>query len=187
VLREQAQIDLIPDTYYLSSPSILVSRPPSTVSRLPSPVSGLPIRPNTTLFYTLFTSYAMAAGQLKYKGEKRFTKEYSDNSVTEAILGIGQFGARIGFEGVRSSIPIHPNLSSAFEYPDVVTAEIEAKRKRNRLRNYCSYNTVPGYFIASPLGLTDNISRKNICVGRIGSMSGCTEFVWIVQSAQSAL
>jgi len=129
----------------------------------------------------------MAAGQLKYKGWKKLTKEYPDNSVTEAILGICQFGVRIGFEGVRSSITIHANLSSAFEYPDVVTAEIEAKLKRNRLRNYCSYNTVLGYFIASHLGLTDNISKKNICVGRIGSTSGRTESVWIVQSAQSAL
>jgi len=162
---------VIPDTYYLSSSSILVSRPPSTVSRLPSlvsrlpspvsrlpsPVSGLPIRPNTTLFYTLFTthSYPMPAGQLKYKGWKKLIKEYPDNSVTEAIPGICQFGARIGFKGVRSSITIHPNLSSAFEYPDVVTAEIEAEVNKNRLRKYCSYNTLPGYFIASPLGLTD--------------------------------
>jgi len=115
---------VIPDTYYLRSPSILVSRPPSTVSRLPSPVSrlpspvsrrpspvsrlpspvsGLPIRPNTTLFYTLFTShsYPMPAGQLKYKGWKKLIKEYPDNSVTEAILGICQFGARMGFEGVK--------------------------------------------------------------------------------------
>jgi len=97
----------------------------------------------------------MPAGQLKYKGWKKLIKEYPDNSVTEAILGICQFGARIGFEGVRSSITIHPNLSSAFEYPDVVTAEIEAEVKKNRLRKYCSYNTLPGYFIASPLGLTD--------------------------------
>jgi len=156
---------VIPDTYYLISPSILVSRPPSTVtrlpslvSRLPSPVSRLPIRPNTTLFYTLFTShsYPIPAGQLKYKGWKKLIKEYPDNSVTEAILGICQFGARIGFEGVSLSITIHPNLSSAFEYPDVVTAEIEAEVKKNRLRKYCSYNTLPGYFIASPLvGLTD--------------------------------
>jgi len=84
-------------------------------------------------------------------------KEYPDNSVTEAILGISQFGARISFEDVRTSITIHPNLSSAFESPDVVTAEIEAELKRNRLRKYCSYNTLPGYFIALPLGLTDNL------------------------------
>jgi len=97
----------------------------------------------------------MPAGQLKHNGWKKLITEYTVNSVTEAILGICQVGAQTGFEGVTSSITIHPNLSSGFESPDVVTAEIEAEVKRNRLRKYCSYNTLPGYFIASPLGLTD--------------------------------
>jgi len=85
---------------------------------------------------------------------KKLIKEYTDNLVTEAILGVSQFDARIGFECVRSSITIHPNWSSAFEYADVATAEIKDEVKRNRLRTYCSYNTLPGYYIASPLGLT---------------------------------
>jgi len=100
-VRSGPHTHVIPDTHYLSSPSILVSRPPSTVSRLPSlvsrlpspvsrlpsPVSGLPIRANTTLFYTLFTSHShpMPAGQLKYKRWKKLIKEYPSNSVTEAM------------------------------------------------------------------------------------------------------
>ena len=97
----------------------------------------------------------MPAGQLKYRGWKNLTADYPDSSVIKSILGICQFGARIGHEGPRNPITIHPNLSTASDFPDIVTTEVLAELKRNRLKQYTSYNTLPAHFTASPLGLTD--------------------------------
>jgi len=51
----------------------------------------------------------------------------------------------------------------------MVTGEIEAELKRNHFKKYSSYNTLPGYFIASPLRLTDKSYRTEKREFHLGS------------------
>ena len=97
----------------------------------------------------------MPAGQLCHLAWERLTRKYPDREVIRAIIGICRFGARIGYEEELSTITIHQNLSTAFEFPEVVTTEIQAELTKHRLRLYSSYNQLPRFFTASPLGLTD--------------------------------
>ena len=97
----------------------------------------------------------MPAGQLCHLAWGRLTREYPDRDVIKAIIGICLFGARIGYEGELSTITIHQNLSTAFEFPEVVRTEIQAELTKHRLPLYTSYNQLPRFFTASPRGLTD--------------------------------
>ncbi|KAG0641064.1 hypothetical protein HOY80DRAFT_1114733 [Tuber brumale] len=119
--------------------------------------SQKPARPNTSLCYLLFTPHTcpMPAGQLKYEGWKELTSDYPDKPVISAILGICRFGARIGYEGCRTSAKIYPNLPTADVDSQLVTADIQAELRKGRLEQYAEENTLPKYFTASPLGLTD--------------------------------
>jgi len=92
---------------------------------------------------------------LKWEGWERRTSRYPDQSIVDAILGICEYGARIGYEGSRTSVTIHPNLSRAEEAPSTVTAEIISELKKNRLELYSDYRSLPNHYTASPLGLTD--------------------------------
>ena len=92
---------------------------------------------------------------LKWEGWERRTSRYPDQSIVDAILGICEYGARIGYEGSRTSVTIHPNLSRAEEAPSTVTAEIISELKKNRLELYSDYGSLPNHYTASPLGLTD--------------------------------
>ena len=96
----------------------------------------------------------MPAGQLCHLAWGRLTREYPDREVIRTIIGICLFGARIDSEGELSTITIHQNLFTAFEFPEVVTTEIQAELTKHRLRLYTSYNQLPQFFTASPLGLT---------------------------------
>lgn len=120
-------------------------------------ISKPPARPNTTLHYTLFTPHSspMPQGQLNQDGWKRLGKDYPDRAVVNSILGICQFGARIGYIGERDTIRIHPNLSSASECSELVTAEIHTELEKKRIRQYRTFSSLPLHYIASPLGLTD--------------------------------
>ena len=97
----------------------------------------------------------MPAGQLCHLAWGRLTREYLDWEVIRAIIEICLFGARIGYEEELSTITIHQNLSTAFEFPQIVTTEIQAELTKHRLRLYTSYNQLPRCFTASPLGLPD--------------------------------
>jgi len=134
---------------------------PNTASSLDSdsgsPVSKQPPRPNTRIHYPLFTTHTipMPAGQLKMNGWKELTSEYPDQQVIKAILGICQYGARIGYEGQRSGVVIHPNLASAEDNTDLVAKEIESEMKKERLELYSDSFGLPNHYTASPLGLAD--------------------------------
>jgi len=70
-------------------------------------------------------------------------------------MGICRYGTRIGYEGVRGPIRIHHNLTSAEEYPELVTADIETELRNNRLTSYPGLQDLRDHFGATPLGLTD--------------------------------
>lgn len=79
----------------------------------PAPiVSKQHARTNTFIHYSLFTPHSlkMPTSQLHLKGWQRLTSVFPDTWVSNAILGICEFGARIGYEGVREKAVIHPNL-----------------------------------------------------------------------------
>ena len=119
--------------------------------------STQPPRPNTQIHYPVFTEHnqAMPAGQLKPAAWRKLTTSYPDPRVVEAILGICQFGARIGYEAHRGPVRIYGNLTSAEDSPEIVTAEIEKELSKHRLQSFQTMATLPTYFTASPLGLTD--------------------------------
>ena len=97
----------------------------------------------------------MPAGQLNLVGWRALTASYPERRLVETILGICQFGAKIGYEGTRSTIQIHSNLSGAEDLPEIIAADIAAEPEKNRLQYYPSQSSLPDYYIASPLGLTD--------------------------------
>jgi len=94
-------------------------------------------------------------GQLKINGWQELTREYPDREVIAAILGICQFGARIGFEMVQAGPKIYPNLQSALMDKDLVTQDITAELTKKRIKQYRSISSLPVHFTASPIGLTD--------------------------------
>ena len=122
-----------------------------------SAVSKQPPRPNTQIHYRLFTLYTapMPAGSLKVHGWKKHMKEFPDEQVVAAILGICEYGARIGYEGHRSVATIYPNLVTADTEADLVSADIAAELTKNRLNLYSDSTSLPPHYTASPLGLTD--------------------------------
>ena len=70
-------------------------------------------------------------------------------------MGICRYGARIGYEGPRNSVNIYPNLSTAEEDEEIVTADIVSELADNRLKCYLNRSCLPTYYKASPLGLVD--------------------------------
>ena len=114
-------------------------------------------RPNTAIHYPLFTSHKlkMPAGTLKAAGWEHLARNFPDSEVVVALLGICQYGARIGYESVRSAVTIHSNLSTANDDPALVTAEIISEIERGRLEVYPNRASLPNNYTASPIGLTD--------------------------------
>lgn len=82
-------------------------------------------------------------------------KWFPDEEVTTAILGICKFGARIGYPSQRHNITIYRNLATALDNPQLVTIDIAAEERMNRLETYPNYIALPSQFSASPLGLVD--------------------------------
>jgi len=97
----------------------------------------------------------MPAGLLRPQGWEQLTKDFPNQQVVMAILGICQYGARIGYEGYRSSITIHPNLTTAERDSNIVMADITSEQLKNRLEYYPNLKSLPTWFTASPLGLKD--------------------------------
>ena len=116
-----------------------------------------PSRPNTMMHYRVHTihSIPMPASPLKIAGWRTLTRAYPNRPVIEAILGICQFGARIGYEGQRHSSRIFQNLTSALECPEIVTTGIKAELEKDRLVCYQDKSVLPDDITASPLGLID--------------------------------
>ena len=97
----------------------------------------------------------MATGQLKPRGWKELTQSYPDPDVIISILGICDFGARIGYVGHRTAATIHSNLETAHSEPHLVTEDIAKELRKGRLELYSSAESLPVHYTASPLGLTD--------------------------------
>ena len=97
----------------------------------------------------------MAAGTLKAAGWEHLARNFPDSEVVVALLGICQYGARIGYESVRSAVTIHSNLTTANDDPALVTAEIISEIERGRLEVYPNRASLPNNYTASPIGLTD--------------------------------
>ena len=128
----------------------------NTMHPMPLVSKQLP-RPNTLIHYTLFIPHKipMPVGQLRLEGWRELTRGYADQGVITQILGMCQYGAQIGYEGQRSGIVIHPNLASAEENPEQVTADIEVERNRSRFETYPDSTSLPDYYTASPVSLAD--------------------------------
>ena len=95
-------------------------------------------------------------------------KRDPDGEVTTAILGICEFGARMGYTIQRHNITISHNLATALDNRQLVTIDITAEEKMNRLETYPKYTSLPSLFIASPLGLVAKADRSK---GRIPHLS----------------
>lgn len=132
-----------------------MTSPSPTLLRVATP--ELEILPNTTIHYPLFTSHTipMPAGVLKPAGWAQLTKNLENAEVISPILGICQYGARIGYHGHRSKITIHQNLPTAEHDSKLVSADIVKELHKNRLVTDPDIASLPTIFTASPLGLVD--------------------------------
>jgi len=97
----------------------------------------------------------MPPGQLNPGGWQRLTSTFPDQAIISAIIGICEFGARIGHEGTGQRTTIYPNLASGMIDPAQVTSDIKNELSKNRLQLFSETGSLPPHYIASPLGLTD--------------------------------
>lgn len=120
-------------------------------------VSKQAARPNTAIHYPLFTSQAlqMPPGQLNPLRWQRLTTDFPDRAVSSAVIGICQHGVRIGYEGPREGTTIDPNLLSAMLDASLVTSNIKNVLRKHGLQVFPDVASLPQYYIALPLGLTD--------------------------------
>ena len=78
-------------------------------------------------------------------------KQFPDKQVVTAILGICEYGTKIGYEGHRSVATIYPNLVTADTEADLVSADIAAVSMKHRLNLYSDSASLPPHYTASPL------------------------------------
>jgi len=142
--------------------TIIVPVEPSAPSRsqnyFPSPtVSEQLARPNTFIHFSLFTPHSseIPPCPLNQARWERLTQEYPDKLVIAALLGICQFGCRIGYQESRQKPTIHTNLSTSQAEPHVVSSEIKMELGKHRLKKYSSIAALPECYTALPLGLID--------------------------------
>jgi len=118
----------------------------------------------------------MPTGQLRREGWSNLTQNYPDPNVVTAVLGIGTFGARIGYEGSRNTATIHPNLKTAITKAETVSADILSELNQSRLEVFPDLNSLPSHFTACPLGLTDKADGSKRRIYHLsyppGDMSG---------------
>ena len=99
----------------------------------------------------------MPAGQLKYTGWSKHTTTFPDPEVRDAIVGICQFGTRIGYEGTRDSPTLYLDLATTLEDDETVTKDLGRELEKGHFEEYSHFELLPPGFTASPLGLTDNV------------------------------
>jgi len=73
----------------------------------------------------------MPTSQLHIEGWKRLTSAFPDTGVINAILGICQLGARIGYDGVRKKPVIYPTLAIAETDASLVSTDIALEHKKH--------------------------------------------------------
>jgi len=114
----------------------------------------------------------MPVGRLRSIGWARLTSNFPDRELIVALLGICEYGARIGYEGCRTSTTIHPNLPTANNDPILVTADILSELERNRIIRYKDRASLPNNYTASPLGLTDKSDGSKRRIHHLSYPSG---------------
>ena len=92
---------------------------------------------------------------MKPTGWEQLTNNFPDHSVITAILGICEYGARMGYEGQRATITIYLNLAISQAESDLVTPDIAFECNKKRLKIYPNFLLYPKPYTASPLGLVD--------------------------------
>lgn len=97
---------------------------------------------------------------LSISGWRNHCLNYPDTEVVAAIVGIAQYGARIGFQGIREGHHLARNLVSAYELPEILRGDLQEQMENDRLIIYESKETLPPLFYSSPLGLVDKPDGK---------------------------
>lgn len=122
-----------------------------------SSVSKPAARPNTAIHYPLFVAHQLNLphSQLNIKGWDRATLDYPDRAVITAILGICRYGARIGYEGHRTTPIIYPNLPIAQADEHLLSSDIAVELGKNHFAIYPDPSQLPNHYTASTLGLID--------------------------------
>ena len=133
-------------------------------------------RPNTAIQYPLFTTHNLEipAGTLRAAGWEHLARDFPDSKLVVALLGICQYGARIGYQSVHSSIKIHSNLTTANDNPALVTAEITSAMRRGRLEVDPNRAGLPNEYTISPTGLTDKSDGRERRIHHLSYHAGDT-------------
>jgi len=85
----------------------------------------------------------MPPGQLNLRVWQRLTSTFPDQAIISAIIGICEFGARIGHEGTRQPTTILPNLAFGMIDPAQVTSDIKNELSKNRLQLFLDTGSLP--------------------------------------------
>lgn len=91
---------------------------------------------------------------LKQEGWERLTLRYPEWRIVDDIFDRCEYWAHVGYEGCRTSVTIHPDLSRAAEDPSQVTAEIRSQLEKDWLEVYPARISTLRHYTTSPLGLT---------------------------------
>jgi len=129
----------------------------------------------------------MPTGQLKLEGWERLGVQFADKAVIAAIIGICRFGVQIGYEGVKQSPTIQPNLSTADADTAILTADIATELSRNRLLIYLNKEDLPQYYTASPLRLTDKADGSKRRIHHLSYPAPGTSSIKAVSQNSTAL
>jgi len=100
-----------------------------------------------------------------------------DREVTSDVTGICRYGARIGFNGRREALIIHPNLATLHPDTDQVMAHILHGPQARRLLLYLNKDSLPNHYTASPLGLTDKSDGSKRRIHHPSYATQCTSSI----------
>ena len=114
------------------------------------------------IHFEMFTEHTLPMPRipLKLSGWTLLCQSYPDRALADAIAGIIQFGARVGFQGIRQGQHIAPNLVSAGQLPRILWEDLQEQIANDRLTIYDSPQSLPDAFFSSPLGLVDKSDGK---------------------------
>ena len=73
---------------------------------------------------------------MSISGWRNHCQNYPDKAVVAAIVGIAQYGARIGFQGIREGHHLAQNLVSAYKLPEILRGDLQEQMENDRLIIY---------------------------------------------------
>jgi hypothetical protein len=130
--------------------------------QLPSVNSN--VRPNTTLLFPQSSSPSLPssiANVLNADGIATLLQHYPNHRFVDIITAIATSGVRIGFEGSQNIKIHHPNHTSAFAHPDIISQSIQSEISEGRIKQI---PYLPEKYFCSPIGLVPK-SSDGIQVG----------------------